>query len=138
MLKVSLVHNIGFGAGRHRLISPTSSYSAQTVETMHNSRAVWQESTAGKAAVWAGGRLNLRLELQTAWVKVAPLDLPTGDLRWLLSLFDNPINIEGGSYANGQHRGCALRFSGAERAAVVTGSEVLGHVCTDWTYLGDG
>jgi hypothetical protein len=47
---------------RHRLISPLRAYSAQTVETMHNSRAGWQESTAGKAAVGPGGRLNLRPE----------------------------------------------------------------------------
>jgi hypothetical protein len=43
-----------------------------------------------------------------------------GDLRWLLSLFESPIIISGGAYTDGQHRGCALRFSGAELAAVVT------------------
>lgn len=60
------------------------------------------------------------------------------DRGWLLSLFRDPIFIGGGSYTNGQHRGCALRFSGAERAAVVTDREILGEECTDWTYLGDG
>lgn len=43
-----------------------------------------------------------------------------GDLRWLLSLFEEPIIIAGGGYTDGQHRGCALRFSGAPRAVVVT------------------
>ena len=37
------------------------------------------------------------------------------DRRWLISLFNAPIKIEGGSYNDGQHRGCVLRFSGAAR-----------------------
>lgn len=57
---------------------------------------------------------------------------------FLMSLFYDPVFIGGGSYTNGQHRGCALRFSGAERATVVTGTESLGTVCDDWTYEGDG
>ena len=60
------------------------------------------------------------------------------DRDWLVSLFAAPIFIGGGSYTNGQHRGCALRFSGGERAAVVTGDESLGEVCTDWEYEGGG
>jgi hypothetical protein len=60
------------------------------------------------------------------------------DKGWLTSLFDDPIFIGGGSYRDGQHRGCALRFSGADRAAVVTGDEFLREECTDWTYQGDG
>ena len=42
------------------------------------------------------------------------------DRRWLISLFDDPIVADEAGYTNGQHRGCALRFSGASRAAVVT------------------
>ena len=57
---------------------------------------------------------------------------------WLCSLFDDPVFIGGGSYTNGQHRGCALRFSGAERAAINTRDESLGMVCDDWVYGGDG
>ncbi|MHB1510135.1 MAG: hypothetical protein ACYCST_12225 [Acidimicrobiales bacterium] len=60
------------------------------------------------------------------------------DREWLASLFNDPVRVGDGSYSNGQHRGCALRFSGAERAAVVTGYETLGEECTDWTYLGGG
>lgn len=61
------------------------------------------------------------------------------DRRWLWSLFGDPIFIgSGNSYTNGQHRGCALWFSGADRAAVVTGDEELGTACVDWTYEGDG
>lgn len=71
-----------------------------------------------------------------AAVDDSPLAEP--ELGWLDSLFRDPIDVKGGSYTNGQHRGCALRFSGAERAAVVTGYESLGEVNTDWTYGGDG
>ena len=61
------------------------------------------------------------------------------DLKWLVSLFESPVIIAGGSYTDGQHRGCALRFSGAPRAAVVTGSErVALPPPNDWQYEGDG
>lgn len=45
------------------------------------------------------------------------------DRRWLDSLFRDPVSIGDGSFTNGQHRGCALRFSGARKAAVVTDHE---------------
>lgn len=64
--------------------------------------------------------------------------LPPTEGRWLASLFDNPIVISGGGYTNGQHRGCALRFSGAAAAAVVVRTDSLGEVADDWTYLGQG
>lgn|GEM_PF-3636022 len=64
--------------------------------------------------------------------------LPGRDKEWLLSLFYDPVIVDGGSYTNGQHRGCALRFSGAARAAVVTDLESLGSASADWVYLGDG
>lgn len=57
---------------------------------------------------------------------------------WLESLFNDPVFIGGGTYTNGQHRGCALRFSGAERAAVHTRDESLGMFRTDWVYEGEG
>ena len=40
--------------------------------------------------------------------------LPAKDHSWLVSLFRDPILLRGDrtSYTNGQHRGCALRFSG--------------------------
>ncbi len=60
------------------------------------------------------------------------------DQNWLRSLFSDPIVIDGHSYTNGQHRGCALRFSGAERAAVVVDSEETAAYTCPWTYLGDG
>ncbi|MGA3058428.1 MAG: hypothetical protein ABSE70_10410 [Candidatus Limnocylindrales bacterium] len=64
--------------------------------------------------------------------------LPGEDRRWLVTLFAEPIFIGGGAYINGQHRGCALRFSGADRAAVVTGDESLGEELPDWIYEGNG
>jgi len=59
------------------------------------------------------------------------------ELMWLESLFRDPVFIGGGSYTNGQHRGCALLFSGAERAAVVVGYEFLDEFSTDWQYEGE-
>lgn len=60
------------------------------------------------------------------------------DRTWLESLFYNPIVVTGGTYTNGQHRGCALRFSGADRAAIVVGDEPTGKFEYPWTYRGDG
>ena len=60
------------------------------------------------------------------------------DRRCLVSLFGDPIRVGGGAYSNGQHRGCALRFSGAGRAAIHVNDERLADVCDDWTYLGGG
>ena len=65
--------------------------------------------------------------------------LSTGDRSWLISLFEDPVDISGReSYTNGQHRGFALRFSGAERAAVVVGEIELGTYPDVWEYQGDG
>ncbi len=64
--------------------------------------------------------------------------LPEVERRWLVSLFDDPVRIGGDSYSNGQHRGCALRFSGAQRAAINVRDEATGIESTDWTYLGEG
>jgi hypothetical protein len=38
---------------------------------------------------------------------------------WLVDLFCDPIYVIGDRYEEGQHRGCAVRFSGAERVAAV-------------------
>lgn len=64
--------------------------------------------------------------------------LPQQDRRWLDSLFGDPIFVSGGTYTNGQHRGCALRFSGAAHAAIHTDDEFLGTVSNDWVYRGGG
>ncbi|MHB1526757.1 MAG: hypothetical protein ACYCZN_10845 [Candidatus Dormibacteria bacterium] len=62
-----------------------------------------------------------------------------GQDRGLLeSLFRDPILVGRGGYTNGQHRGCALRFSGAERAVVVIGTEESGEFEYPWSYQGDG
>ncbi len=65
-------------------------------------------------------------------------DLPDPERCWLVSLFASPIDIGEDAYVNGQHRSCALRFSGAERAAVVTHYESVGEATDDWIYEGDG
>jgi hypothetical protein len=53
------------------------------------------------------------------WLAAAQSGLPDRDRRWLESLFADPIRISKDTYTNGQQRGCALRFSGATRAAVI-------------------
>ncbi len=60
------------------------------------------------------------------------------DRQLLVSLFKDPVKVDGGGYTGGQHRGCALRFSGAQRAAIHVDDERLPDVCDDWTYLGGG
>jgi hypothetical protein len=47
--------------------------------------------------------------------------MPAKDRWWLVSLFADPIVLseKRDHNVNRQHRGCGLRFSGAERAAVV-------------------
>jgi len=64
--------------------------------------------------------------------------LPQRERDWLVRLFDDPVFVSAGAFTNGQHRGCALRFSGASRAAIVTGYDSMGTICTDWTYVGGG
>jgi hypothetical protein len=70
----------------------------------------------------------------------AGVGLPDSDQVWLESLFRDPIILSDDreEYTNGQHRGCALRFSGADRAAVVVDFEVIVDDFADWTYIGDG
>ncbi len=64
--------------------------------------------------------------------------LPPADLRWLVSLFQDPVVAHDHSYGNGQHRGCAIRFSGATHAAVVRGFRTRQVDPGVWVYRGDG
>lgn len=59
------------------------------------------------------------------------------DALALMSLFKDPIIADSETFTGGQHRGCALRFSGAERAAVVVDHEMTGEECTDWVFEGE-
>jgi hypothetical protein len=59
--------------------------------------------------------------------------------RWRLRLlFTMPIDIGGDEFTDGQHRACALRFSGATHAALVVGDEHLGQEEEVWIYVGGG
>jgi len=105
------------------------------IAACHYHRANWQ--AIAKESV----RIIAALEHQDAWAyrdAAQRSHLPGSDRWWLVSLFDDPIKIGGGSYSDGQHRGCALRFSGAAQAAVVVRSELIGRRNTDWHYDGDG
>lgn len=67
------------------------------------------------------------------------LELDSVEQCWLVSLFRDPIAVkEMQEYNNGQHRACALRFSGADRAVVKTDGKSLPEISADWVYLGDG
>jgi hypothetical protein len=49
------------------------------------------------------------------------------------------IRIRNKRYSNGQHRACALRFSGANRAVIEVDIELLGEETeAGWTYVGGG
>ncbi|MHB2029257.1 MAG: hypothetical protein ACYCPT_10625 [Acidimicrobiales bacterium] len=60
------------------------------------------------------------------------------DRKWLESLFMEPISLSSDQLDNGQHRSCALRFSGADTVAVATNVEKVSCGCQDWIYEGDG
>lgn len=66
------------------------------------------------------------------------IDGRADDQSWLRSLFDDPIDVAGGEFTNGQHRACALRFSGASHAAMVVGDDHRGDDEQIWIYQGDG
>lgn len=62
--------------------------------------------------------------------------LGESDDFWLYSFFADPISINGGSYTNGQHRGCALRGSKASHVVVRDYGEDE-EIIDVWTFLGD-
>jgi hypothetical protein len=65
--------------------------------------------------------------------------LPARDKRCLVDLFDEPIVLrkDRTKYVNGQHRGCAVRFSGAARVAVVIEGAITNEDPAAWVYLGE-
>jgi hypothetical protein len=118
-------------AGREFLATLTAQECAKCTYHQADWRAIADESTR---IVGSLGRCNIddyEREVESSALKER-------EKGWLASLFGDPVVIEGESYTNGQHRGCALRFSGARRAAVVIGYETIGQECTDWTYEGQG
>lgn len=64
--------------------------------------------------------------------------LPEQERRWLVSLFAQPVLVHEQSFGDGQHRGCALRFSGASRAVVVRRFATMHVEPRVWVYTGDG
>jgi hypothetical protein len=60
------------------------------------------------------------------------------DREHLVSLFSSPITVSADRFTDGQHRSCAIRFSGAARVAVITGREDTGEFDSPWRYRGDG
>ena len=66
--------------------------------------------------------------------------LPDGECVALVSLLGDPISLgdDRQGYTNGQHRSCAVRFSGARSVAVEVDIETTVHDDADWTYLGEG
>lgn len=64
--------------------------------------------------------------------------LPDRERRLLVSLFAEPVLVHEDSFGDGQHRGCALRFSGASRAVVVRRFATVRIESRAWVYTGDG
>jgi hypothetical protein len=64
--------------------------------------------------------------------------LPPVERRWLASLFRAPVVVYEDGFGDGQHRGCALRFSGASRAVVVREFKTTRVEPRVWIYAGDG
>lgn len=64
--------------------------------------------------------------------------LPALERRWLASLFNEPVVVHEHSFGDGQHRGCALRFSGARQGVVVKRFRTLRVAPGVWIYSGDG
>ena len=64
--------------------------------------------------------------------------IPDVERRWLVSLFRDPLVIHQRQFSNGQHRGCALRFSGATYVAAVTRFTTRRGEPDVWAYRGDG
>jgi hypothetical protein len=93
-------------------------------------QSVADESVRILGATVSGGRDEMAQRARQA-------ALGTAERRWLLSLFDSPVDVRGGGYTDGQHRGCALRFSGAKAAAVVTGYRTTKVEPMVWVYGGD-
>lgn len=64
--------------------------------------------------------------------------LPSADRRWLTSLFSHPVVVHDQIYGDGQHRGCALHFSGASEAVAVRAFHTYRGEPKTWTYTDDG
>jgi hypothetical protein len=109
---------------------------SESVKKCPRHRADWR--TIGDASVQILDLVGDRADSEDYIAAANDLHLGPKDKRWLASLFADPIIVIGGGYTNGQHRACALRFSGAHRAAVVVDTESLGEVPDDWEYLGGG
>lgn len=75
---------------------------------------------------------------ETLAAAAAGCGLQPAEQRWLESLFRAPVVVREHSYGDGQHRGCALRFSGASHAVVVTDFVSRRGEPGVWIYTGDG
>jgi len=109
---------------------------AESVKTCPRHRADWR--AIADTSVQILDLVGDRADAEDYIAAANDSHLGPKDKRWLASLFADPIIVIGGGYTNGQHRACALRFSGAHRAAAVVDTESLGEVPDDWEYLGGG
>jgi hypothetical protein len=133
MLGRSEAHARALAAGRRFI----DSLAPEDLNACRYHRANWKRIADASAEILAqqpGAEGDVLTEAAAA------LRMPAKDRRWLVSLFADPIVLSDkrASYINGQHRGCGLRFSGAEMAAVVVDAVTIKHEVAEWTYLGDG
>jgi hypothetical protein len=73
--------------------------------------ADWRSIADESVRILEGSSSRTREALAAA---AAESGLPPAERRWLESLFRVPVVVHEHSYGDGQHRGCALRFSGAQ------------------------
>jgi len=123
--------DISLAAGREFL----ASLSPADLQSCARHRANWKAiGDISAAIIDSHGQQDRAVYLDAARRSL----LASEDRELLMTLFVNPIVASSGACTDGQHRACALRFSGAARAAVVTGTALLETVYDDWTYEGDG
>jgi hypothetical protein len=109
--------DVGLAAGREFL---------ETLSTQDRSRCSYHDANWAVVAdesVRIVEELGGSRDVDTYRSAVRRSRLRKRERWWLESLFSDPIDVVGGSYNEGQHRGCALRFSGAERVAVISTDE---------------
>lgn len=97
--------------------------------------ADWKKiAAAAVTAIRTHGSNPTRRQLDAA---CAAAGLTSTESGWFSSLFGSEsIQLGGGQYLNGQHRGCAIRASGAAEFVVGRNAPGLGEATT-WTFLGE-
>ena len=99
------------GRGGAQYLAYLDEMGATGRESCHYHRSDWW--AVAEAAQDLLAQHGPRPDMDVIAPAVDALPLSTTDKRWLYSIFADPIVVgSDGTFINGQHRGCALRFSG--------------------------